>query len=68
MMFLINEGIMIELDVVSEGKDMPSMDISGYSDCYCLITCEHNHARTSTIQQNLNPFWGESFELYVILY
>lgn len=51
--------------VVAEGKNMPAMDINGFSDCYCILCCEHEYARTSTIDKNLNPYWGEIFSLYV---
>lgn len=58
-------GVFNFVIVVAEGKNMPAMDINGFSDCYCILCCEHEYARTSTIDKNLNPYWGEIFSLYV---
>lgn len=47
-----------------EGKNLPAVDLQGTSDCYCVLTCEHEYARTITIwNNNKNPFWGETYGL-----
>jgi len=59
------EFLILFFCIVAEAKNMPAMDINGFSDCYCILCCEHEYARTSTIDKNLNPYWGEVFSLYI---
>ncbi|XP_028906132.1 rasGAP-activating-like protein 1 [Ornithorhynchus anatinus] len=53
---------------VVEGRDLPSKDVSGSSDPYCLIKVDNEVvARTATVWRSLNPFWGEEFTLHLPL-
>ncbi|XP_028396464.1 ras GTPase-activating protein 4-like isoform X2 [Dendronephthya gigantea] len=48
--------------IVSECKGLPAKDILGRSDPYCLIKVDnHVIARTATVWNCLEPFWGEEY-------
>lgn len=51
--------------VLVEGRDLPAMDKTGFSDPYVCLVVSHGLARhrrrSSTKKQTLNPFWMESW-------
>eukprot|EP01124_Arcella_intermedia_P028328 TRINITY_DN5730_c0_g1_i8.p1 TRINITY_DN5730_c0_g1~~TRINITY_DN5730_c0_g1_i8.p1 ORF type:complete len:619 (+),score=154.29 TRINITY_DN5730_c0_g1_i8:76-1932(+) len=47
------------------GLDLPSADLNGFSDPYCVITLGAQTCQTRIIQANLNPEWNETFNFIV---
>eukprot|EP01119_Soliformovum_irregulare_P019013 TRINITY_DN593_c0_g1_i4.p1 TRINITY_DN593_c0_g1~~TRINITY_DN593_c0_g1_i4.p1 ORF type:complete len:657 (-),score=175.68 TRINITY_DN593_c0_g1_i4:386-2356(-) len=50
---------------VAEARNLPSMDRNGLSDPYCIIQLNEQSIRTRTIYKELNPLWGEEYNLNV---
>lgn len=47
---------------ISEAKNLPSKDMNGFSDPYCILLVDDEVvARTTTVWRELNPFFGEEF-------
>jgi hypothetical protein len=43
---------------IYEGKDLPAMDFTGFSDPYVRIKIGDNEAKTTVMPQTLNPKWA----------
>eukprot|EP00761_Pharyngomonas_kirbyi_P006557 gb/GECH01006565.1/.p1 GENE.gb/GECH01006565.1/~~gb/GECH01006565.1/.p1 ORF type:complete len:538 (+),score=98.68 gb/GECH01006565.1/:1-1614(+) len=54
----------IDIKVV-EGSNLPSMDVNGLSDPYCIIKFGSHEERTAIQWKTLNPHWSETFQFPV---
>jgi len=48
---------------VIEGKEMPSMDIGGKSDCFVGVTIGKFSHKSKVIKSSLTPIWNEKFDV-----
>lgn len=48
-----------------EASDLKNVDRLGTSDPYCTLTLGTSKRRSKTINNNLDPKWGETFEFLV---
>ncbi|XP_010542178.1 PREDICTED: C2 and GRAM domain-containing protein At1g03370 [Tarenaya hassleriana] len=46
---------------VSEARNLPAMDLNGYSDPYVRLQLGKQRTRTKVVKKNLNPRWAEDF-------
>lgn len=50
---------------VIEARNMPPMDINGFSDPYVKLQLGKQRSRTKVVKKTLNPTWGEEFSFKV---
>uniref|UniRef100_V9KFI4 Ras GTPase-activating protein 4-like protein n=1 Tax=Callorhinchus milii TaxID=7868 RepID=V9KFI4_CALMI len=51
---------------IVEGKNLPSKDLTGQSDPYCIVRIDNETIiRTATIWKSLSPFWGEEYNVHL---
>ncbi|GAV84876.1 C2 domain-containing protein/GRAM domain-containing protein [Cephalotus follicularis] len=50
---------------VLEARNLPAMDLNGFSDPYVKLQLGKIKFRTKVVKKNLNPSWGEEFTLRV---
>lgn len=46
---------------VIEARNLPAMDLNGFSDPYVKLQLGKQKGRTKVVKKNLNPQWGEEF-------
>ncbi|GAB2299001.1 hypothetical protein Dimus_033077 [Dionaea muscipula] len=50
---------------VIEARNLPAMDMNGYSDPYVRLHLGKNRFRTKVVKKCLNPYWGDEFSFRV---
>lgn len=50
---------------VLEARNIPAMDLNGFSDPYVRLQLGKNRFRTKVVKKCLNPTWGELFSFKV---
>ncbi|XP_021724641.1 C2 and GRAM domain-containing protein At1g03370-like [Chenopodium quinoa] len=50
---------------VIEARNIPAMDLNGYSDPYVRINLGKQRFRTKVVKKCLNPYWGDEFSFRV---
>ncbi|KAJ8620163.1 hypothetical protein MRB53_028692 [Persea americana] len=50
---------------VIEGRNLPAMDLNGFSDPYVKLQLGRNRFRTKVVKKCLNPSWNEEFSFRV---
>lgn len=50
---------------VIEARNLPAMDLNGFSDPYVRLQLGKNRSRTKVVKKCLNPTWGEEFSFRV---
>lgn len=50
---------------VIEARNLPAMDLNGFSDPYVRLQLGRHRFRTKVVKKNLNPIWGEEFSFKV---
>lgn len=46
---------------VIEARNLPAMDLNGFSDPYVKLQLGKQRGKTKVVKKNLNPQWGEEF-------
>lgn len=46
---------------VIEARNLPAMDLNGFSDPYVRLQLGKQRTRTKVVKKSLNPQWGEEF-------
>ncbi|KAM1005375.1 hypothetical protein ACFX13_005497 [Malus domestica] len=46
-------------------RDLPAMDLNGFSDPYVKVQLGKHKLRTKVVKKTLNPYWGEEFTFRV---
>ncbi|CAN6682982.1 unnamed protein product [Malus baccata var. baccata] len=46
-------------------RDLPAMDLNGFSDPYVKVKLGKHKLRTKVVKKTLNPYWGEEFAFRV---
>ncbi|KAF8108384.1 hypothetical protein N665_0109s0012 [Sinapis alba] len=50
---------------VIEARNLPAMDLNGFSDPYVRLQLGKHRSRTKVVKKNLNPKWGDDFTFRV---
>ncbi|KAG2261732.1 hypothetical protein Bca52824_068811 [Brassica carinata] len=50
---------------VVEARNLPAMDLNGFSDPYVRLQLGKHRSRTKVVKKNLNPKWGDDFTFRV---
>ncbi|GAB2224751.1 hypothetical protein Droror1_Dr00005521 [Drosera rotundifolia] len=50
---------------VIEARNLPAMDVNGFSDPYVRLQLGKNRFRTKVVKKCLNPYWGDEFSFRV---
>ncbi|GMH05220.1 hypothetical protein Nepgr_007060 [Nepenthes gracilis] len=50
---------------VIEARDLPAMDLNGYSDPYVRLQLGKQKFKTKVVKKSLNPYWGDEFSFQV---
>ncbi|KAJ0240541.1 GRAM domain-containing protein [Hirschfeldia incana] len=50
---------------VTEARNLPAMDLNGFSDPYVRLQLGKHRSRTKVVKKNLNPKWGDDFTFRV---
>ncbi|CAH8388798.1 unnamed protein product [Eruca vesicaria subsp. sativa] len=50
---------------VIEARNLPAMDLNGFSDPYVRLQLGKHKSRTKVVKKNLNPKWGDDFTFRV---
>lgn len=50
---------------VIEARNLPAMDLNGFSDPYVRLQLGRHRSRTKVVKKCLNPTWGEEFSFKV---
>ncbi|KDP35532.1 hypothetical protein JCGZ_08970 [Jatropha curcas] len=50
---------------VIEARNLPAMDLNGFSDPYVKVQLGKQRFKTKVVKKNLNPSWGEEFSFRV---
>lgn len=50
---------------VIEARNLPAMDLNGFSDPYVRLQVGRNRFRTKVVKKCLNPSWNEEFGFWV---
>lgn len=50
---------------VIEARNLPAMDVNGFSDPYVRLQSGKNRFRTKVVKKCLNPYWGDEFSFRV---
>lgn len=58
------DDMVLSVEVVG-ARELNNLDVVGLSDPYCVLRLGKRQVRTSIIENNLNPIWGEPFAFVI---